>query len=229
MKILKLISILILFISCSDKREIFEFESELGKESSETLNYLVEDFEDDFLKRNYPNKSTEKAYEIFLTDIKNGNTQNFVEISQKTRNLFEKSSLRNDMYAIIDTVWIERNPDSLSINNGMPMIITKLKYLAFDGTFQEGSSESSFNYRESVDEDSIIKRHSKYLRLNHIGKYRTSLKLIADKNKFIENYLDITEEAGIIDPIIIAFQMLESEVDLNNYFIKRLIVTEIAY
>ena len=37
------------------------------------------------------------------------------------------------------------------------------------------------------------------------------------------------EAAGPIDTRIIAEQMLESKVDFNDYFIKRLIITEIVY
>ncbi len=73
MKYIKLFFILILIVSCSNKKRITEFENILGKENSETLTYLVSDFENDFLKRNYPNLDIEKAYrkkaERYLTIV----------------------------------------------------------------------------------------------------------------------------------------------------------------
>ncbi|WP_417371877.1 hypothetical protein [Gelidibacter japonicus] len=57
-----LLLILILTFGCSNQKDIKEFEAVLGKENSETLTYLVNDFESDVLKRQYPNISTKEAY-----------------------------------------------------------------------------------------------------------------------------------------------------------------------
>ncbi len=65
--------------------------------------------------------------------------------------------------------------------------------------------------------------------INYHGKYRAALKSVANDNKFIAKYLDMTEAAGILHPPMLAYEMLNDKVDFSNYFIKRLIVTEIIY
>lgn len=94
MKFINLIIILLLTLSCSNDKEIAEFEKVLGKENSETLTYLVNDFESDFLKRQYPNLDTKKAYKQFLTELSKGQTEYWKKISESSREYLEKSNLR---------------------------------------------------------------------------------------------------------------------------------------
>ena len=68
-KILLPFIFLLLIISCADKKsekQTSEFDKVLGIENVATLNFLVSDFENDFLKRQYPNLDTENAYRQFL-------------------------------------------------------------------------------------------------------------------------------------------------------------------
>jgi hypothetical protein len=51
MRHINIIIILLLTFSCSNQKEITEFEKVLEKENSETLTYLGNDFESDFLKK----------------------------------------------------------------------------------------------------------------------------------------------------------------------------------
>jgi len=62
MKFLKLLIILLFVSSCSENENIKHFETALGQENSKTLTYLVNDFENDFLKRQYPDLKTKRAY-----------------------------------------------------------------------------------------------------------------------------------------------------------------------
>lgn len=101
MKFIKTFIILILFFSCSNKERISEFENILGDENSKTLTYLVNDFENDYLKKQYSNLDTPKAYRQFLTDMKNdGQTADLSKISEKSKLLFEQSNLRLEIYSI---------------------------------------------------------------------------------------------------------------------------------
>ena len=66
MKIIKIFILFILFASCAHKKpenKISEFNKVLGKENIATLDFLVFDFEKGYLKRQYPNLDTEKAYQ----------------------------------------------------------------------------------------------------------------------------------------------------------------------
>ena len=216
--------------SCSNEKDIAEFEKILGKENSETLTYLVNDFESDFLKRQYPNLDTKSAYKQFLTELSKGETEYWKEISKSSREYLKESDLRLEIYSVPDSIWIERDPKKLTLSySDVPMLKIKRKYLMPDGTFGYSTSESSFRYKEPIDEDSIIESRKNWIDVNYVGSYTRALNSISNKSRYLIGYLDIREAAGTIDPFIIAKQMLESKVDLNDYFIKRLIITEIVY
>jgi len=230
MKFINLIIILLLTFSCSNEKEIEEFEKVLGKENSETLTYLVNDFESDFLKRQYPNLDTKKAYKQFLTELSKGQTEYWKKISESSREYLEKSNLRLEIYSVPDSIWIEHDPEKLTLSfSDVPMLKIKRKYLMPDGTFGFSTSESSFRYKEPIDEDSIIESRKNWVDINYVGSYSRALNSISNKSRFLIGYLDIREAAGTIDPMLIANRMLESKVDIDDYFIKRLIITEIVY
>lgn len=230
MKFINLLIILLLTFSCSNEKDIAEFERVLGKQNSETLTYLVNEFESDFLKRQYPNLGTKKAYKQFLTELSKGQTDYWKKISKNSREYLNKSNLRLEIYSVPDSIWIERDPEKLTLSSSdVPMIKMRHKHLMQDGTFGYSTSESSFDYREPINEDSIIESRKNWTDINYFGSYTRGLNSISNKSKFLIEYLDIREAAGTLDPILIAEQMLNYKVDLNDYFIKRLIITEIVY
>ena len=230
MKFIYLIIILLLTFSCSNEKDIAEFEKILGKENSKNLTYLVNDFESDFLKRQYPNLDTKSAYKQFLTELSQGETEYWKEISKSSREYLKESDLRLEIYSVPDSIWIERDPKKLTLSySDIPMLKIKRKYLMPDGTFGYSTSESSFRYKEPIDEDSIIDSRKNWTSINYVGSYTRALNSISDKSRFLTGYLDMRDVAGTIDPILIADRMLEYKVDIDDYFIKRLIITEIVY
>jgi|SRR5690606_4357170 len=230
MKFIYLTIILLLTFSCSNEKDIAEFEKVLGKENSETLTYLVNDFESDFLKRQYPNLDTKNAYKQFLTELSKGETEYWKKISKSSREYLKESDLRLEIYSVPDSIWIERDPEKLTLSfSDVPMLKIKRKYLMPDGTFGFSTSESSFRYKEPINEDSIIESRKNWVDINYVGSYTRALNSIKNKSRFLTGYLDMRDAAGTIDPRLIADRMLETKVDLNDYFIKRLIVTEIVY
>ncbi|SDS02526.1 hypothetical protein [Winogradskyella sediminis] len=230
MKFIYLTIILLLTFSCSNEKDITEFEKILGKENSETLTYLVNDFESNFLKRQYPNLDTKKAYKQFLTELSKGETEYWNNFSKSSREYLKDSNLRLEIYSVPDSIWIERDPEKLTLSfSDVPMLKIKRKYLMPDGTFGYSTSESSFRYKEPIDEDSIIESRKNWVDINYVGSYTRALNSIENKSRFLIGYLDMRDAAGTIDPRLIAYRMLDNKVDLNDYFIKRLIVTEIVY
>ena len=230
MKFINIIIILLLTFSCSTKKDISEFEKILGKKNSKTLTYLVNDFESDFLKRQYPNLNTKNAYKQFLTELSKGKTEYWEKISESSREYLKKSNLRLEIYSVPDSIWIERDPKKMILSNGdIPMLQIKYKYIMPDGTFGYSLSESSFRYKEPINEDSIIESRKNWIELNYVGSYTRALNSISNKSQFLTEYLDMRWTAGKIGPRLIADRMLETEIDLDDYFIKRLIITEIIY
>ena len=115
--IIFLISIALWNCSPQKDEKLIMFEYILGKENTQTLDYLVSDFENDFLKNTYPKVSVSEAYKLFLIDNKNENTSHFKKISSKDIKLFEESLLRFEIYMIPDSVWIERDTSKVTIKD----------------------------------------------------------------------------------------------------------------
>jgi hypothetical protein len=227
MKIIKIFVLLILITSCSDKKTekpLTEFDKIIGKENSETINELIAEFENDFLKRQYPNLNTENAYLKFVTDISKANTEHFVEHSKKARELFDNSKLRLEIYCVMDSTWIEKNP----YNDITLLVKGKTKCLNPDGTFERGSMEMPFNEKE-ISKDSIKKQYMNFVEANFNGKYLKALNSISDESEFLSSFVKDRNDLGIIIPEFIAKRMLAYKVNMNDYYIKRIIITELGF
>lgn len=231
MKFLKLFIILFLIVSCSKNKNIEKFEKILGKENSETLTYLVNDFENDFLKRQYPELNTNKAYEQFLVDLRDEKQLNLDDFYKKSYEVFKKSELRLMLYCVADSVWVEKNRDSLPITvpPNFYAIKTREKCMAIDGGFDYNTSVSERFLKTTRNIDSFIEISKKSVNRNNIGSYSYALQLIPEKSEFLEKFIYDRQSAGIMSSTMVSKRLLFNNVDLNNYFIKRLIITEIVY
>jgi hypothetical protein len=240
MKILKLFIFLILIISCSDKKsenKMFEFDKVLGNENVAILDLLVSDFENDFLKRQYPNLHTENAYRQFLTDLRDEKTDNFLKISQKARETFKYSNLRLEIYRYPDSVWIVENSsldkkeDSLEVllYSSTPYIKSRHKYDNPDGTFEYLYSRSYRSILPNMNFDSIAESEIKKPEFNTVGKYIQALYQIKELDTFFKKFYKQKSAFGFVRPSILANALLNEKVDLNDNLVKRIIVLEIAY
>jgi hypothetical protein len=238
MKIIKIFIFIALIISCSDKKtedKISEFDKVLGKENVATLDFLVSDFENDFLKRQYPNLDTENAYRQFLTEIRDRKFENLKSVSQNASEKFESSGLKLEMYEFPDSVWILKNSsydkiesDSLSfLDSPFPYVKSRFKYINPDGkieyTYGRGSGLSP-----NTDFDSIINRELKSARINYIGKYMQALETIKDKNEFLKEFYEKKRALGYLYPMLADVMLLE-KIDLKDKLNRRIIVLELVY
>ena len=215
--------------NCSSQKDenIIVFEYILGKENTKTLDHIVSDFENDFLKNTYPDSSISEAYEIFLIDLKNENTSHFKKISSKTRSIFEKSQLRLEIYDYPDSVWIERDTSKMSIDNRGGVVKKRYKHVNENGVNEYSTSEGSINYF-NISDDSIISIEKRIVQHNNIGKYMMALYIIKDSSLFLKEFYD-RKEYGFIRPKILSAVMLSSDLDFKDPIIRRLIVLELAY
>ncbi|WP_282043070.1 hypothetical protein [Winogradskyella flava] len=240
-KILLPFIFLLLIISCEDKKsekQSFEFDKVLGIENVATLNFLVSDFENDFLKGQYPNLDTENAYRQFLTELRDEKTENWKNISEKARNKFKASDLRLEMYEFPDSVWIIENSsmdkiesDSLEyIRMPTPYVKSRFKYIDSVGNKEYFYSRgNSFNPKLNSNFDSIIKREMNSPNFNYIGKYLQALESIKDKGEFHKEFYDTKKNAGFLFPESTARVMLNYDIDLNDKLNRKIIVLELAY
>ena len=239
-KILLPFIFLLLIISCADKKsekKTSEFDKVLGIENVATLNFLVSDFENDFLKRQYPNLDTENAYRQFLTELRDEKNENWKSISEKARNKFKASELRLEMYEYPDSVWILKNStfdkiesDSLNfIKSPFPYVKSRYKYTNLDGTIEYSYFRTSGENISEVDYDSIINREMNSPSFNYIGKYLQALESIKEKGEFHKEFYDTKKSAGFLFPESTARIMLNYDIDLNDKLNRKIIVLELAY
>ena len=240
MKFIKTFIFFILIISCSDKKteiNTSEFDKVLGKENIKTLDFLVSDFETDFLKRQYPNLNTENAYRQFLTELRDEKTKDRKNISEKARNKFKASDLRLEMYEFPDSVWILKNStfdkiesDSLNfLESPIPYVKSRYKYTNADGTTEYTYSRSYGENISEVDYDSVINQEMNSPNFNYIGKYLQALESIKDKGEFYKEFYETKKNAGFLFPESTARVMLNYDIDLNDKLNRKIIVLELAY
>ncbi len=241
MRIFKLFIFLIFIISCTDKKtghKISEFDKVLGNENIATLDFLVSDFENDFLKRQYPNLDKENAYRQYLIELRDEKTDNWGRISQKARDKFKSSDLRLEMYEFPDSVWIIENSafdkiesDSLDfIRQPVPYVKSRFKYTNPDGKTEYTFSRGGYtNLTPNSDFDSIINRVLNSPEINFIGKYLRALETIKDKSNFHKEFYQHKYSAGFIFPKSTARVMLEYDVDLNDELNRKIIILELIY
>ncbi len=205
--------------SCSNEKKIAQFEKVLGKENSETLTYLVNDFESDFLKRQYPNLDTKNAYKQFLTDLKNGRTDLLESVSKESRKRFEQSNLKHEIYSYVDSVWIEND------------FLIKKRFVnkSLNGIIQYSVQTQSGNIPSNFNKDSLIIAEMDSRTLNNLGKYWIALDSIKNQNDFIKEYYKFKIPMGFLHPEIVSNMMLNSDLNFSDYYIKRIIITDFIY
>ena len=221
-KILLTFIFLLLISSCSNKNQIVKFEKILGKEDSETLTSIVTEFENGFLKTNYPNLNTKKAYAEFLIDIESKRKLNWAKPTEIQLKKFNQSNLKNVVYGIPDSIWIVENQKKTRTEYRV-----RRKYLNTKGEYKIGTLEATIP--KINNNDSLITTLENYYDINYFGKYREALNTASKKNKFVQKYIEKTQEVGTLNIRLIAEKMTGANLDFDDYFTKRLIITEIVY
>tara|TARA_B110000967_G_scaffold74654_1_gene77208 strand:+ start:133 stop:798 length:666 start_codon:yes stop_codon:yes gene_type:complete len=198
-----------------------EFEKTLGKENVETLNSLIENFETKTLKNKYPNLKTENAYKEFLKDILKYN------YSLLENKIFPESKLKLNIYCVSDSTWVEER--ELSSGKKSEMIKTKYKCLNRNGKVIYSSS-ISYCCNEKSKTLKHVENQKEDVQINFNSIYLKALEEIPNKSKFVEYYLEnIKMTADPIHPFWMSQYILKNDIDINDYFTKRLIFINMFY
>ena len=231
MKFIKIFLILFLIIGCSNQKKIAEFENILGYEESNTLTYLVEDFENNYLKKIYPNKNINEAYHSFLTDLKKtGDFPSLDNISKESYQKFDDSNLKLQIYGKPDSIWIEKGKT--------PSLMIKWKFLTQNEKFvyqlTESSPVSYYSGSRRIflnknNSDSIIDFAKNHTKVHPDGSYIKAIKSISGESRFIKEYCNYRDTFGDTNPSIFVNRLLDMKPDFNDYFIKRTIIIELVY
>ena len=221
MKYLIILIISISILGCSNSEQIAEFEKVLGYENSETLTLMVFDFENGFLKNKYPNLTLEEAYKKLLIEMRDNKNFSWEKLPKFNKTRFEESRLKYEIYSYVDSVWTETDEN--------PKTVLQYKVLNKDGNFITRITKTSYNPRVDKDNDSIIKNYYTWTDLNYEGRYWKALKKVQEGNQFISKYLDISITEGPVQPELLIDELLNSNPNYSDYFIKRIIVTNMSY
>ncbi|MGV6832055.1 MAG: hypothetical protein ACWA5P_10920 [bacterium] len=214
-----------------------EFDRILGEMNVETIDFLVADFESDFLRNQYPHLDTAAAYRQFLMDLRDDKTQNWRSLSESSKDRFKSSDLRLEMYEFPDSVWILENStfdkiesDSLTfLESATPYIKSRYKIIDVNGNIEYSYSRS---YVENIIEnqyDSIINLELKTARFNYAGKYLSALQIIKDKGDFYKELYETKKAIGILQAKSTAEVMLNYNIDLKDKLNRKLIILELVY
>ena len=198
-----------------------EFENELGEENVKILNSLLEDFETNTLKKEYPNVTLENAYKEFLQTIVEEN----YSILEKSKARFKDDDFKLHIYCIPDSTWIEKR--QLSSGKKGFLIKERYKYLTTNNTI--GYTKSTIFCCNNKDKTLELLKKER-VQINLSGLYIKALKKISNKSEFIKNYLhNIQITADPIHPHTMSNYILMNNIDVNDYFVKRILFVNTVY
>lgn len=241
MKLNYIIAIGLLAISCSTlsqekNNNLKGFNDFLGQDKANVLNSAVESF-DQFLKTNFPDnesKRTEAFLEYLQENFEPDSTWNLpTERNKKIISEFESSGLRKE-------VWIygyEEYESLYDIYEFLPpeeqdtSDIQDLGKLNLDDLYEEELIPIS-----NIDSAEIARREKEMeerirnsLHFNNNGQYLYALAKFNLSDTTIQGYVDAKIVAGDISPVLIASGLLSQNIDFEDPFIKRILVTEFYY
>lgn len=240
MKLNYIITLGLFVISCSSPAQketntIDEFNAFLGQEKAAALTAAVESF-DLFLEANFPSNEG-KSTEAFLEYYYMGNTPDATWIFQTNQNkeilsAFESSGLRKEIWKY----GYEEYESHYNINEILPPEEkgnSETEYLGeldIDIIYEEivpliirDSSEVARRDKE------IAERKRNSLRVNSNGQYLYALAKYTLPDTLIEAYIGVNLFENRISPVIFASVFLDAEINYEDPFIKRILVTEFYY
>jgi len=236
----KLFILFTFFTSCSNQptdNRILEFEKILGRENIETLNYLVSDFENDYLKNQYPTLKTEDAYLKFLNNLLEDKILNWGNYYKKNKEFFNKSQLIKELYRFPDSVWIIENSNFDKVeDDSIALLYSKTPYIKM--RYKELNENEDFEYyysrlytdiKPNTNYDSIINSTYKRAEFNGAGKYIQALFAIKDTDTFTNKYFDVKQNGGILPLKFFIKGALSLDPNFNDYFHKRIVLLEVVY
>jgi hypothetical protein len=190
--------------------------------NSENLDLLLLDFETNFLKKNYPDKNIQNSYKKFLKDFFENKIELNSDLLQNGEKILENNNLKFHIYNVIDSIWVGK---SLISESTEKVLITKYKHLNTNGEFDYAISETSQN-------NLILKRSTleKYKEPNLNGIFFESLKRASLKSELLKPYVEnLNINGSFMSPLVLVGNILNNKVDLNSYFVRIIILTNIVH
>jgi hypothetical protein len=243
MRLTYVIAIGLLVISSStwgqeQNNNLKDFNDFLGQEKATALNSAVESF-DQFLMANYPdldNQSnrTREFLEYIQKNFDPDSTWNLLNNrNQKIISDFESSGLRKEIwlygyeeYEPQYDIYEILPPEEEDTSNIQVIDARDLENIFGDETISISNIDSAEIVRQ---EKEMEERMRNSLHFNSYGQYFYALAKFNLNDTSIQYYVEVKILMADISPVLIASGFLHQEVDFENPFIKRILVTELYY
>ena len=199
-----------------------EFQNSFGKVNTKNLDLLIFDFESNILKKKYPEQNIQNSYKKFLEDFILNEFELNSDLLKSGEKILEKNNLKFHIYNVVDSIWIGK---SVISESNKKVLIAKYKHLNTKGEFDYSISETSQT-------NLTLKRNifEKYKEPNLNGIYFESFKKASLKSELLKPYVEnMNLSRSFMSPLVLANNILKNKVDLNNYFVKIIILTNIVY
>lgn len=216
---LSLLIIALIFVSncqCQyriDSNLIDKFEIVLGQTEKLYLDEIVADFER-YLVTNYPAKSIEESYDIYLKDL----AKNRVKIPWRIDSSKLERYLNSNLFAKYDSFY----PDSVWIEDGMVNYTMEGDELVSTliPIIHKGQNQNIDSMAHEV-------KTNPHILITVQSSFNIALDSISSSDSLIYNFIDAKEFIGH-NPFDIAEGLLFYKPDYSDYFIKRIIAFETA-
>jgi hypothetical protein len=211
------ILIVLTCISCMNRNQLeLEFENHLPETDLILLEKIVNSY-DNLIKTEYNGKINDFFNQIKLDKplLNDLNNQEYCELIK----MFDKSNLEYKSQKVqYDTVYLSDQGNIISIMQ--PEDISE-DDLVLDEDFLILPPD-----RTIEDEIEKIKERG-YWRFISESSFTSALSKISNRNIEIQEYINAKEAIGYINPQRMASSLAKHEIDVENYFIKRIIAIEL--
>ena len=216
---------LILFFSCNDfeKDQIETYEKSLGQERSVLINQIVLEFEENLKIKFSTDNINQAYYRCFLHLVKpRSNRLDIFEIHRlnEIKNRMREIGLEKEIILIPSKV-----------ENGNLKFHFTYTYHKDNGDIDtiEVETELLLPIDDIPFNELIIEEEKRMIMFNKHGKFIQALEKINSNDSSIINYIEYKKECGFMSDYIFAHSQLYNTVDVENYFIKQIILIEHFY
>ncbi|WP_405415489.1 hypothetical protein [Maribacter sp. Asnod1-A12] len=216
-----IISILLLLLtSCkSTAVDLEKFEKILGPEKSETLTKLTEDFENNFLAKNYPNTDLSESYWNFIVEITQQSFPNKSElVSKENEKNYISSGLINEKYQYPDSVWVKERE-----------IVSRWTYKDERGKIKSYEDSRFINSKDSVKIDSLFALAKNQIKFNYYGNYFKALEVVKSESSFINLYYTYTAASGYTPVSSLLQGINDYNMEITGTVERRVLVLALVY
>lgn len=222
MKQLFFIFLFIASISCVNQKDenIKKFETRIGPQKIELLDKLILEFEEQ-LKLKFRTNDLEQAYYRYFLENIHGDNQ------QKIFNDDRISEIKESLIKIGLEKEIILKPFKTK-QEDLILFYTYL-YEKDDGEIDTINIEHEFLKFPGINMDSLIQQEKDEIKFNENGDYINAIEEIESSDSILTDYLSIKNLCGFIQDNIFSNAMLYYTVDIDDYFIKRIILIEYLY